>query len=482
MFDVRCSRLARLRFSALLCALVLLLPAVVGADDETVRLDLQKAIARSLQWNRELRRAAKLLRRNELDIEGSLADFAVTTRPDATAGVSGDGDDWQYGLRSSKRFFLGTEVELAGRVNRSELSDQEFHRATLEVEIQQPIFRNFGSLIHGEALLRANNSYKEAQRLHERQKADQIVQVVTLYETIFRLERQIASDDGFHERMDKLYRLTKARERQGHTTRVDTLRVELQRGQARMRLENSRERLSFAQRDMAEALGYPIRTTFVLEPAPTLSIKIPSMQNAVATALSNRLDYAQVLQDYRDAQRAERIARRRMYPDLSLLTRYQRYGEGEGMSAATDFDEDYWFAGVTLGSDLNIKKDRIFVERSRITRQAAMESVRVNELSITREVQQQITAYRRARTEAGIAERNTKLAGGRAELARRLFRLGRGDNFSVTDAEESFAQAQVQLLTARADVTIAGYTLKSALGTLLDHPAQLKPVPLESHP
>ena len=167
---------------------------------------------------------------------------------------------------------------------------------------------------------------------------------------------------------------------------------------------------------------------------------------------------------------------------MSLVTRYQRYGEGNAFSEAKDFDEDYWFAGVTLGSDLNVRQDRIYVEQSRITRQAAFETVRVSELSITREVQQHITTYRRARTEAAIAERNAKLAEGRAELARRLFKLGRGDNFSVTDAEEAYAQAQVQLLTARADVTIAGYRLKSSLGTLIDYPAHLKPVPVESHP
>jgi len=485
MFDVQCLRGKPLRHSGLFCALVGLLLVVAHAapaDEEPVRLDLRKAIARSLEWNRELRRAAKLLRRNELDVEARRADFALTTRPDGTAGVSDDGDDWQYGLRSSKRFLPGTEVEVSGRVNRSELSELEYHRVTLEVEVQQPIFRNFGSLIHGEALVQAGNAFKEAQRLYERQKADQAVEVVSLYETIVRLGLQIASDNDFHERMEKLYRLTKARERQGHTTRVDTLRVDLQRGQAKLRLENSRERLSFAQRDMAEALGYPIRTMFELEPAPMLTINIPSMQAAVATALSNRLDYAQVLQDYRDARRGERIARRRLYPDMSLVTRYQRYGEGNAFSEAKDFDEDYWFAGVTLGSDLNVRQDRIYVEQSRITRQAAFETVRVSELSITREVQQHITTYRRARTEAAIAERNAKLAEGRAELARRLFKLGRGDNFSVTDAEEAYAQAQVQLLTARADVTIAGYRLKSSLGTLIDYPAHLKPVPVESHP
>ncbi len=480
MFDAQCSPAKRLPLLALLCPLLLL--PMPRATAEEIRLDLPTAIARSLEWNRELRRAAKLLRRNELDVEGSRAGFSLSVRPDATAGVSGDGNDWQYGLRANKRFLPGTEVEVAGRINQSELSEDELHRVTLEVEVQQPIFRNFGSLIHGEELLQAGNALREAERQYERQKADHVVRVVTLYETIVRLVRQIESDEDFYQRMHKLYRLTKARERQGHTTRVDTLRVELQRGQSQLRLENSRERRSFAQRDLAEALGYPIHTTFALEPAPMLSIKVPPIEVAVATALSNRLDYAQVLQDYRDTERGEKIARRRLYPDLSLLTRYQRYGEGGGFPEARELDRDYWFAGVSLGSDLNRRKDRIFVQQARVTRLAARETVRVSELAITREVQQSITAYRRARTEAAIAERNAKLAEGRAEIARRLFRMGRGDNFSVTDAEEAFAQAQGQLLTTRADVTLAGCRLKRALGALIDYPTHLKPVPLENHP
>lgn len=467
----------------LLLLSALLVPAsLLPVSAEDVQLDLPMAIERSLKWNRELRRTAQLLRRSELDVEGSQAGFAVSVRPDATAGVTGEGDDWQYGLRAGKRFMWGTEVELGGRLNQSEFSEGELNRVTLEVEVQQPVFRNFGSLIHGEELLQADNALKQARRQYEQQRADHVIRVVTLYETIVRFGSQIESDDAFYARMEKLYRLTKARERQGHTTRVDTLRVELQRGQAQLRLENSRERLSFAQRDLAEALGYPIDTTFILQPAPMLNVTVPAITVAVGVALSNRLDYAQVLQDYRDTLRGERIARRRLYPDLSLLTRYQRYGEGGGFSEARDLDEDHWFAGVSLGTDLNRTRDRILVQQSRVTRMAARESVHVNELAVTRQVQQDITTYRRARTEVAIAKRNAKLAEGRAELSRRLFRLGRGDNFSVTDAEEAFAQAQTQLLTARAEVTLAGYRLKRTLGTLIEYPQNLKPVPLENHP
>jgi outer membrane protein TolC len=58
--------------------------------------------------------------------------------------------------------------------------------------------------------------------------------------------------------------------------------------------------------------------------------------------------------------------------------------------------------------------------------------------------------------------------------------MGRGDNFAVTDAEQQFQQAETAWLAAQTEATLAGYKLLRLLGTLIEHPDELKPV-AEAH-
>jgi hypothetical protein len=87
-----------------------------------------------------------------------------------------------------------------------------------------------------------------------------------------------------------------------------------------------------------------------------------------------------------------------------------------------------------------------------------------------------LLAHRRARDELDIAKRNFALAASRAKLTRRLFKLGRENNFSVTDAETAFIRSENRLFVAQSESVNSGYRLMRALGTLVESPAYLKPI------
>ena len=82
----------------------------------------------------------------------------------------------------------------------------------------------------------------------------------------------------------------------------------------------------------------------------------------------------------------------------------------------------------------------------------------------------------RSRREVKIAERNMNLAASRLKLAHRLFEMGRGDNFSVTDAEQSMLHAENKVFSARAEARVSSYGLPHVLGTLIEVDVGLKPV------
>ncbi len=456
-------------------ALVLFFLLAGGAlrAEEPVRLELTTAIGMALDHNRELARQALGLRSAAYGIDSARAEFSLRLVPAGTARTDQDGSTVNYGLTAVQKFLPGTALEVGGRMEeRDDEASDRSQRSVMQVGLTQPLFRDFGALVQGEAITKAGQQLRRARRDLDLQRSDLVVNVVETFESLIRLERQILSAEASFQRMDKLYRLTQARERQGRASRVDTLRVELKRGQALSRLETDRERFSFTRRDFAELLGQPPESTFMLEPPPLLEIELPVPEIAIATALSNRLDYAQACQDYGDTVRGVKIAEKALLPAVSLVTRYERvHNDNDSVGE----EEDQWSVGLAGDTDLTRARERAQLGQATLSRESAQETVRIRELGIAREVRQLMTTYQQARAELLIAERNYTLANNRARLARRLFELGRGDNFSVTDAEEALQTADLRRLSARADASVTGYKLLRGLGTLVEAPEELKP-------
>lgn len=458
-------------------AAAIILLATGSHADETI--DLIQAVNYALSQNKRLARSALDVKANAFRVTEAQADFLVSVRPELSLGAAEGKETSAYGLRASKKLPWGTEAAVSGRMSAGQDdAGSDLRRGSVLVEIQQPLFRNFGPLVQTEGVTQAGSDLKTARRRYETRKADLVVEVADAYESLIRLGRQVESAKDSVKRFTRLHRLTKAKEALGRTTRVDTLRVELQLGQARVRLETHQERLASARRDFADLLSFPADTLFHLAPTVQIEIGAANADEAVRTALASRLDYAQALSDSDDAERGARIASRRLWPDLKLAGRYEQYGEGTSRADASRLDRGAWFVGFSVDTDFNLAKDRAVSERARIVEASARRAVEIVELSIAREVQSALLAWRRAQAEAKIAERNFGLARARARLAQRLFEIGRGDNFTVTDAEESYLQAEDQMLQARAEATVSTYRLFRAMGTLLEPPADLKPLVL----
>jgi outer membrane protein TolC len=136
-----------------------------------------------------------------------------------------------------------------------------------------------------------------------------------------------------------------------------------------------------------------------------------------------------------------------------------------------------WFVGISSPTDFNITKERIALDQAKVTQTSTSQAIDLIKLSIARQVQQQLEVYRKARAALTIADQNLVIATRRAKLAKSLFEFGRGDNFSVTDAEVAFLQAESQLFSARADTSITAYQLSRVLGKIVDVADDLKPGP-----
>jgi outer membrane protein TolC len=468
-------------FPLLLLTITLILSAnpVLADATNSNPLTFDAAVNLALSQNRDLARGALAIDRSKLGVEAASQEFATGLIPRGGINTTDNNTDYRYGLRAERKLVWGTEIGIEGNVLHYPSFVDEPWRSAVRIDVRQPLFQRFGRLVHEEPLTTASEQYRAERRRWELQKSDLVVDVARQFESIVRLEKQVACDLAMFTRANQLLELTRAREQQGRVSRVDTLRVELQRGEAETRLENDRESLFVARRNLAELLGLPTETD--CNPAPSLlpDLEVPAMTVAVQTALSNRLDYAQTIQDYHASVRGAKLARRRLLPDVNLVAGAEQFGKAVTMDESKSLDESLWTVGLAGQIDLAHRRDKPIIDISDVDVKAARESIGIRALSIAREVQQGVSAYRQARSELSIAGRNYAAAEARSELARRLFEMGRGDSFSVTDAETAFVNAEAALLTARASVCVAGYNLLRLMGTLMDCPAELKPTALE---
>ncbi len=458
-------------------ALGLALPVLAQAPEgDAMPLSLEEAIEQALAHNRELVKGA-------LDIQGyRLAEeraretaHGIQIVPEGSVGAGSSGSETvRAGLGVQATGSHGTRVSVGGAVRQIEVDGAAAQRrGEIRVEVEQPLFRNFGPLVQDEPVVAASETLLAARRAWERDRSALVVEVVALYEGLIYLRHQIDSDEAFSARMERLYALARAREPQGKATRTEVLRMDLQRGEAALRLETERAQLAIQFQEFAHLLGLPLDAAFRLSPPALLDLEVADAGRALAVALSERPDYAQALQDIETGDRQLRLARRNLLPDLRLTARQTTFGEGEEWSDAGRLDQDAWFAGLTADMNLNLRGARLDVARSGLAAEASRQVAEIVRNRLAVEVNSGLSTYRRTRATLQLAARNRELAANRAALARSLFEAGRASADSVSDAESDLVDAELGELAARREASVSAYRLLHVLGTLVPAPREI---------
>jgi len=446
------------RTSGLMALLLLLLPA--RADEP---MSLEAAIATALRHNRSLLNVQTSIADAELEREARLADFRLTPGLRTAAGRGPDSEQAEAGLELRQAFTTGGDVRVFGGI----VYDGNQEQTRLRVNARQPLLRQAGALVTLEPLTRAERGLTDARRAAFERKQFLVLEVAVAYDAILRAARQVDSDERSLERLEGLAALTRAREETGQVSRVDVLRMELQRGEAESRLQNSRDVLENLREEFALLLGLDPLQRFTLSPPPLLELDPPDPDEAFVIALRNRIDIARALDALDDAGRQIRIARRNLLPDVRLI------GDLEADGDFPDIQNDTWFVGFTIEPDFNPTERRAGAARSELRREQVERQVAELHHFVQRDVRRQLRDYRRSQSNLVITARNRDLSARRLELSEALFRMGRGDAVTLSDAEDAHALAIRSELTARSDASLAAYRLLLVLGTLLERPEGL---------
>jgi len=457
--------------------LILFAAGVVRAQTSDVRIiTLEEAISMALSGNRDIASLELDLNGRVLSAESARYQFAFNLGPAAGVVARDSSEALRYGLVGSKELPVGTEFEAGIRAEQTDFDDSDMQRSGIaHIQVSQPLFRDWGRLVNQENIVQADSRVMAARRVLELRKSDLIVQVVETCQGLLRYQRLIADEQISIDRYERLYRLTRAREKQGRATQVDRLRVELFKGQAESRKASSEEQMRSLQAEFSNLLGASPDQLLMPAEAADLRLALPERNDAIRLALSNRLDYAQALQDQVDTKRGMQIAVKQLQPRAFLIARYERLGDGAEWGDAWAFDENGWNIGLSTDTDFMLREERLGVRQAGLDETSSALRIEEVDALIRRQIDQALSACRRADSEQDIALRNVEVASQRANLAQRLFDKGRVDHTSATDAEIELLDARTKLLNARAEAVIAGYKLLRMMGILVESPEDLRP-------
>lgn len=455
---------------------IILITTILQIQADPLPISLEDAINCAVSNNLSLASLKYSTASSRVILQSRIDRFRLNVTPEIRSERGDNGETDSARIVAARQTALGTAISAsAGSLKSTPDDEDSFYRSSVSLQIQQPLLRNVGRQINLEPVRDAERGVLNSLRELAMRQTDLIVQVAESHENLLSIQRQLEFQDRTIDRLLRLLKLTSAREKQGRATRVDTMRSDLRLGNAKVRLASLQERLINEQANFAELLGADPASVYTAVPGDIPVYEIPEIEEAIACALANRLDLAQIMDDFEDARRGVLIARQNLLPDLTLIARYELTGESDSLSASQKLDDDIWFVGFQLSSDIPLRDQRSALASAEITRELSGLKIESILLAIKKQVRQSISSYERILTEKKLAEKNYAIAKNRARLARRLFETGKGDSFSVSEAEDELLTAEEQLLASQALASIASYKIKRVMGTLIAYPEELKP-------
>ncbi|RJY09556.1 TolC family outer membrane protein [Aurantiacibacter aquimixticola] len=252
----------------------------------------------------------------------------------------------------------------------------------------------------------------------------------------------------------------------GDLTRTDVAQSESRLAIARGDLRSSQANLVAAREEYIALVGTPPTD---LEPPPPLPGLPASPDEAVDVALANNPDLIAAKERAEAAGFDIEVAGSGRLPRVSLFTNggYQNFLGTLGAIPGEDADQTA--TSATAGVQLSVpifQGGRVAAQQRQATAQAqaAYEQVIAVERSIIAQVRAAYSSWRAANaiiasSQAAVDAAALSLEGVRAENT-----VGNRTVLDILDAQQELLRAQVQLVTARRNAYVAGFSLLASMG------------------
>jgi len=299
----------------------------------------------------------------------------------------------------------------------------------------------------------AQLSYQDARDLVVQAVANAYLQVTADASRAESIRAQVATDQALYDR-------TADQKKAGTSPGIDVLRSQVELKQQQQRLLAQENQLAKDKLALGRVIGLPIGQDFnIAEAAPYSPLTSITQEQALRTALEQRLDYQSAKAQVRAAEEAVRATRAERYPTVGVTGDYGDIGPTIGESHGT----------FTFMASL---KFNIFdggrISSDEIQAKAVLKQRRDELADLGGQIDYQVRAafldIQSAADQVAVAKTNLDLANQTLEQARDRFTAGVTDNIEVVQAQQSVASANDNLIFALYSHNLAKVALARALG------------------
>lgn len=400
--------------------------------------------------------------------------FALHPGAVASARVDGLGDEAQTasaGGSASLSKLLGTGTEIVTGIGLSlaralTFSDDGWHPVgDIGFSITQPLLRGFGSEIVEEPLTQAERDVVYEVRSFERFRRTFAFEVASRYWRLLETADEVKNQENNVANLEKLSARNEALAESGRLSDIEVGQAQQNELRSRNQLIEARARLATQLDDFKFFLGLPIEVELSADPAELAAIaaaagtdELPQERDAIAIALSERLDHRNVLDQFDDVRRRVVLAEDQLEGLLQLDVLANVQSE-EGKPLKYDFRDATWAAALTWRLPIDLLPERNAYRLALIGVQVAARNCQASEDSIRADLRDELRTTRTREESWEIQLRAVELAERRIESTELKQAAGRADTRDVLDAQEALLLAQNAATAALIDYTLARLAL-----------------------
>jgi len=294
--------------------------------------------------------------------------------------------------------------------------------------------------------------------------------IQSLYDCV-RAEETLKLNQESYDRLKGYYNAAKLKEKIGLSDALDVYRAESEVKHAEDALNSAKVRYQDTQDTLRDLLSYPLDTELEIQVPLIYNEVSMNVDEAIETALSNRIEIDQSLDQVDENKRMARIAADNLYPELNLILNFNNSGADE-MFHRSCFTkrQTTWAVGFSTSSDFDQTAQDAAYEQSILGINAAERNYDQTQASITLEVKKALRNLDQTFKRIALQKEQIHTATGELRLSLLKFNRGFANNFDVIQAEKSLRSAEISLFGAVVDHIIGQYQLLSTLGLLADKP------------
>lgn len=439
---------------------------------ELVELNLESAISRALNFNRQLFNTIEAFVKSEYHIELARDEFDLKISPSSQAGYVGGGRDGQglsvgAGLDLNKKFKQGSKISLSPSVRKT----KDHYHSDIRASFTQPLLRGLGRDYTLSNLRAAQFGFRSASRALYIAQIQLIMRTISALYDIVKAQKAIELNEASYKRVSKFYEAAKLKEKIGLSDALDVYRAELEFQRTQDNLISAQERLQEVEDIVRDLLALPLDIC--------LKVSLPMhytpcdlcLSHALEVALENRVEIDQAEDQRQENIRLSKVAKNKLYPELNLVLNYANCGRNEIFThSCTKHRESTWGVGFTTSSDFDLTSERVNYEQALLAIASAERGVEQTVATVTLELKRVLRVLQRAYKRIELQEKQIQTSKGELSLAQLKFDRGMASNFDVIQAEKALNTAQIAYWNALIDHIVGEFQLLNVLGLLTDKP------------